>query len=107
MQLVLQISLALGLLTNSAMAQRGGPDFEAMNKRTQADHRQMLDQLGITQLRPGVNGNDPQAHNAANYDETKANPFPVLPEQVPFPIPRSFGPIVSFHRSGSGYLQGR
>lgn len=41
----------------------------------------MLEQLGITALRPGPNGRaqagDP---NAANYDESKANPYPDLPE---------------------------
>ena len=38
----------------------------------------MMQQLGITQLRQGPDGNanDP---NAASADETKANPFPNLP----------------------------
>ena len=39
----------------------------------------MLEQLGITKLRPGPSGN-PQAANSANYDESLANPFPNLPE---------------------------
>jgi hypothetical protein len=39
----------------------------------------MMRQLGITALRPGPSGNE-QAPNAANYDESKANPFPDLPE---------------------------
>jgi hypothetical protein len=43
------------------------------------DHRNMLDQLGIKALRPGPSGNE-SAPNAANYDESKANPFPNLPE---------------------------
>jgi hypothetical protein len=43
------------------------------------DHQNMLDQLGIKALRPGPSGNE-SAPNAANYDETKANPFPSLPE---------------------------
>jgi enterochelin esterase-like enzyme len=46
---------------------------------TQEDHRNMLDQLGITKLRPGRNANA-DAPNAANYDEAKANPYPELPE---------------------------
>jgi len=45
---------------------------------TAADHRNMMEQLGITTLRPGPSGNE-QAPNAANYDEAKANPFPNLP----------------------------
>jgi len=46
------------------------------------DHRRLLNLLHITSLRPGVNGNDPKAPNAANYDETKANPFPALPDPL-------------------------
>ncbi len=39
----------------------------------------MMEQLGITRLRPGPNG-QPGATNAANYDPDKANPFPDLPD---------------------------
>ena len=42
------------------------------------DHQNMLNQLGITALRPGPSG-DEKAPNAANYDESLANPFPRLP----------------------------
>src|SRR4051794_24899272 len=42
------------------------------------DHRQMMGQLGIKALRPGPSGNE-QDPNHANYDESKANPFPDLP----------------------------
>src|SRR3984957_1648578 len=43
------------------------------------DHQNMMDQLGIKALRPGPSGNE-SAPNHANYDESKANPFPNLPE---------------------------
>lgn len=46
---------------------------------TAEDHRNMLEQLGVTTLRPGPSGND-SAPNAANTDESKANPYPHLPE---------------------------
>ena len=39
----------------------------------------MLQQLGITKLRPGPSGNEKDP-NHANYDESLANPFPNLPE---------------------------
>jgi hypothetical protein len=39
----------------------------------------MLDQLGITKLRPGRDA-DQKSARAANYDEAKANPYPKLPE---------------------------
>ena len=47
------------------------------------DHQEMLNQLEITKLRPGPSGN-PDAPNAANYDESKANPFPDWPEVLMF-----------------------
>src|SRR5436190_10738648 len=45
---------------------------------TQEDHKNMMEQLGITKLRPGPNGNE-SAPNHANYDEALANPYPELP----------------------------
>ena len=40
------------------------------------DHQNMMDQLGIKALRPGTSGNE-KAPNHANYEESKANPFPI------------------------------
>ncbi len=45
---------------------------------TQQDHANMMKQLGIEEVRPGPSG-DPNAPNAANYDESIANPCPDLP----------------------------
>ena len=42
----------------------------------------MMDLLKITALRQGANGNNRQAPNAANYDESKANPYPDLPDAM-------------------------
>src|SRR5207253_7921962 len=50
-----------------------------MNWTVAEDHQNMLDQLGIKALRPGPSGNE-KAPNHANYDESKANPFPNLPD---------------------------
>ncbi len=41
----------------------------------------MMDQLGVKVLRPGANGNE-KAPDHANYDESKANPFPDLPDAL-------------------------
>ena len=46
------------------------------------DHQVMMDMLGIKSLREGANGRDANAPNAANYDESKANPYPVLPDPL-------------------------
>jgi hypothetical protein len=43
------------------------------------DHQRLMNLLNINSLRPGANGNNPQSPNAANYDESKANPYPNLP----------------------------
>jgi hypothetical protein len=55
---------------------------DSLYQVTVKDYQNMLGQLGITNLRPGVNGNDPKAPNAANYDESKANPYPDLPDPL-------------------------
>src|SRR5690606_29678817 len=44
---------------------------------TAEDHKNMMDQLGITALRPGYNPNGP---NSPNYDPAKADPWPELPD---------------------------
>ena len=49
---------------------------------TQQDHKLMMKALNITSLREGANGMNPRAPNAANYDESKANPFPSLPDPL-------------------------
>jgi hypothetical protein len=59
-----------------------GQQRDSIGKLSWSDHRQMMDQLHIASLRPGVNGNDPTAQDAANYDEAKANPYPVLPDPL-------------------------
>src|SRR5438105_15753802 len=52
-----------------------------MNWTAEQDHQNMMDQLGIKALRPGPGG-DEKAPNHANYDESKANPFPDLPDAL-------------------------
>jgi hypothetical protein len=58
------------------------PQPTAQQPTAQQDHQQMMDQLHITSLRPGADGNHPDAPNAANYDEAKANPYPELPDPL-------------------------
>ncbi len=55
---------------------------DSLRQLTEQDHKNMLALLNITSLRPGANGNNPAAPNAANYDESKANPFPDLPNPL-------------------------
>ncbi len=46
----------------------------------QQDHQRTMDLLHITALRPGADPNHPGAPNAVNYDESRANPYPDLPD---------------------------
>jgi hypothetical protein len=48
----------------------------------QQDHKLMMQALGIKSLRRGADGMNPKAPNAANYDESKANPCPNLPDPL-------------------------
>lgn len=64
----------------SGAAQAGSSGLPPpMNWTAAEDHQNMMDQLGIKTLRPGPSGNE-SAPNHANYDESKANPFPDLPD---------------------------
>jgi len=65
------------------LARGRGQDTPAPPQLTsQQDRQRMMDLLHITSLRPGVDGNNSQAANAANYDEAKANPYPKLPDPL-------------------------
>jgi hypothetical protein len=43
------------------------------------DHKLMMEKLAISSIRQGADGRDANAPNAANYDESKGNPYPELP----------------------------
>ena len=47
----------------------------------QQDHQRLMDLLGIKQLRPGAN-HDLKSPYAVNYDESKANVYPTLPDPL-------------------------
>ena len=64
-------------------AQWSQEERERLNKLSQEDHQLMMNQLGITELRPGPSGN-PEAPNAANTDESKATPYTSIPDPLLF-----------------------
>ncbi len=49
---------------------------------SEQDHQRTMNLLHITSLRQGADGGNPHAPNAANYDESKANPYPNLPDPL-------------------------
>jgi lysophospholipase L1-like esterase len=63
--------------TTRATASEAGPSPVVFT--TQQDHQNMLQQVGITKLRPGRNPNEGST-NLPNYDEAQANPYPLLPD---------------------------
>jgi hypothetical protein len=66
----------------AASASPEGPAASPEGQWTTAqDHKNMMEQLGIQRLRPGPSGRR-GATNEANYDPTKANPFPDLPDPL-------------------------
>src|SRR5690606_14468782 len=82
--------LGLGLAASGLVAQRGqAPPLTGWTAAsglpapktwtTAEDHRHKLTRLRITDLRPGPSGHG-SAPNAANTDESKANPYPNLPD---------------------------
>jgi len=68
------------LLFQSARAAAGNPPPVKMTK--DEDHKLMMEKLGITALRPGKNGTDKTDPTFTNYDESKANPYPNLPDPL-------------------------
>src|SRR4051812_30826567 len=48
----------------------------------QEDHRKMMEQLSIKEVRRGADGNNRQSPYYQNTDETKANPWPNLPDPL-------------------------
>jgi hypothetical protein len=68
--------LAVSIAGFAAAAFAGRPPVELTAEQ---DHKRMMDEIGIVAIRPGANGRDPNAPNAANYDEAKGNPWPELP----------------------------
>jgi len=54
---------------------------ETIHLTAEQDHQRLLDLLGIKELRPGVSP-DARSPNSANYDESKANVYPHLPDPL-------------------------
>ena len=71
------------LIAGSASAQDAkSADPAPLQLTAQQDHKLMMEALGIKTLREGADGRNAKAPNAANYDESKANPYPDLPDPL-------------------------
>lgn len=72
-----------GFCAVQVVAQWSQEERDRISKLNQEDHQLMMQQLGITELRPGPSGN-PNALNAANTDESKATTYTSLPDPLVF-----------------------
>lgn len=72
--------LALAMLLVGAVSQTQKPPVQLT---AEEDHKRLMDLLGISSIRRGPSGN-PQAPDHANFDESKANPYPTLPDPLTF-----------------------
>jgi len=88
-QLLLTIGFSIAAI--HAIAQQSNREQDSITRRrfqdsiknvTDQDYKEMFAQLGISSIRQGANGSNPAAPNAANYDESKANPYPLLPDPL-------------------------
>ena len=75
--------LICGLVSMCATAQVVEPP-PPLELTAEEDHKLMLEKLGIASIRRGADGRDPNSPFAANYDESKGNPYPDLPEALKF-----------------------
>jgi hypothetical protein len=83
LQLLFLLLAFIALLggVNSVSAQTAVASDASKPLTAEQDHQRMMDLLHITSIRRGADG-DPKSPNAANYDESKANPYPKLPDPL-------------------------
>ena len=86
-KLIRQLTSLFGLLSLAGPAARAADAAPnnlppPMTLTAEQGHQMMMDLLHITTLRPGANQSDPNSPNKVNYDESKANPYPNLPDAL-------------------------
>ena len=78
----IRCSLVLSTLAGSQAFQAADSRPAPVQLTAQEDLKRMMDLLHIDALRRGADGRNKDAPNAANYDESKANPYPGLPDPL-------------------------
>jgi hypothetical protein len=84
MRIAIIAAVGFSVFISPAAAQEARPADPAapLKLTTQQDHKLMMEALKITTLRPGADARNPRAPNAVNYDESKANRYPNLPDPL-------------------------
>lgn len=67
-------------IAQDAQPKPAPPDPAAIAAASTAERNRELQLLGITQMQPGATAYDIGKPGNANYDESKANPYPKLPD---------------------------
>jgi peptidoglycan/xylan/chitin deacetylase (PgdA/CDA1 family) len=71
-------SVVLALAVQLAAFAQGTP----VKLTAEQDHQRLMELLHIKSLRPGADGWNAKAPSAANYDESRASPYPRLPDPL-------------------------
>ena len=75
-------AIAVGLfVANASFASVQDTAAPPVELTAEQDHQRVLELLHISSFRAGPNS-DPASRNAANFDESKANPYPSLPNPL-------------------------
>jgi hypothetical protein len=83
LSLAFMLSLSIQPLSQAAaQSPATGALPPPVQQTSEEDHQRIMDLLQMTTIRSGANGTDPNAPNYANYDESKANPYPELPDAL-------------------------
>src|SRR5215204_6419380 len=77
---VMVSGLMIGITGPTLAQQTSLPSPVVLN--AEQDHRRLLDLLKISKLRPGANPRNTDPASQPNYDESKANPYPNLPDPL-------------------------
>jgi hypothetical protein len=81
MKKIISVVTIVLMLTAISAGQFSKQAMDSLRKLTQEDYAQMLNQLGITSVRPGPSGT-PGQPNQANYNETKATQYTSVPDPL-------------------------
>ncbi len=76
------VVLVIAAGVGAARAQESAALPPPVEMTAQQDHQRIMDLLHITSLRRGRDGMNRQSPFYANYDESKANPYPNLPDPL-------------------------
>ena len=79
--ILLSLNIFFAAITATAQSTTSAAPPGPVTMTQEQDQENMMRQFGIRALRPGPSG-DEHAPNHANYDESKANPFPNIPDAL-------------------------